>query len=380
MRTYHLLVLLFLLVSVSLSMAEPSTTEPAPLPGKAVTAENGTVGKETSPSSPKISDGNTTDTVETDRSRRVEAEKLIRDLERARRAFLKEIEKSLEADRKTEVVRNKSPHRPSKENPVKSKEMPQEKVGEPPKAPSRSEHIARTVSSGKQPTDIPDYIHVWPEDKTFVPISRIDVNRFVCAHGQVRGHFFSRDKGIVTHKAGKNLFLRIVPDSYAFKHPFELYVVCGTPEEEETYFMILTGEDISSRTVVLQHSAKSTREVRASSSPRVARIVELVKQAFSESFSPGFTITRTLDLIPPKTFGLPKGMKIFRYLEVDTGDWVCELYFLSSSLNVPYRLKEENFVLDDTVAVSALTPVVPANGFGRLLIIREKIKSIFGRR
>lgn len=376
MKIHHFLVVLFLLVSVSLAMAEPSTTEPVSPSQDPVTAENGTVGNGTSPPPPKVTGENTTD-----RAGRVEAETLIRDLERARRTFLREIKKSLEADRKTEVVRNESSLRSSKEEPVKRKERPRKQTEEPAKtpakAPSRPEGSTRTLASGKRPTDIPDYIHVWPEDKTFVPISRIDVNRFVCAHGQVRGHFFSRDKGIVTHKAGKNLFLRIVPDSYAFKHPFELYVVCGTPKEEETYFMILTGEDISSRTVVLQHSAKSTREVR-SSSPRVARIVELVKQAFSESFSPGFTITRTLDVIPPKTFGLPKGMKIFRYLEVDTGDWVCELYFLSSSLNAPYRLKEENFVLDDTVAVSALTPVVPANGFGRLLIIREKIKSIFG--
>ena len=301
----------------------------------------------------------------------------IQALEEAQKQLFKEVEQVLQ-DRSGPPARKEKAHSQKRSEKTASKaNQPSAKEKKGPSLVAGQKSTVRATVRPGEVKGIPDYLHVWPDSKTFVPVSRIDLNRFVCERGKVTGVFFSRDKGFIPYKAGRNLFLRIVPDSFAFEYPAELHVICQHEGKEDTYVLILTPEDVSSRTIILHSSTPAPRESSTAPHPRLKRIIKLVKEGYSENFDSRFTVRRTFLTFPGSRFALPAGVKVVRYLEVDTGDWVVECYLLNSALEQAVKISEVPFIEDDTVAVSVLNPVLPAHGFARVLVIREKAKGVF---
>ena len=232
---------------------------------------------------------------------------------------------------------------------------------------------AELIVKRKDLINIPDYFHVYPEEKNYVVISKIDINRLVCEKGKVMGLFYSKDKGIITKKADNNLFVRIIPGSFAFSHPFELYVECGDNSKRFIYPLIVTSERVSTKTVILHKPKILTQEQKDffKKNTRTSSIIKLIKQAYKETFSESFIVKKVFTPINPLSFEIsPTKAKIIKYMQVDTGKWILDLFFIDALENL--KLKEEQFVKENTIAVSVFDAVLHKGQFGKIVIIREK--------
>jgi hypothetical protein len=208
-------------------------------------------------------------------------------------------------------------------------------------------------------------LYGYPERKNFIRISKTDVNRFVCENGDVTGTIYSEDKGIEVKKAGRNAFLRIRPNSFAFEHPFEFYVICG----DELYTFIVEGDWISASKVVLKDGAGKVEEALDffRGKTREGNIVEIIKKSWNEKWEDGWR-----EIPRYRTMEQTGDYKIVWYKTVDTGTpWVLELFVIEGIGN-PVKLREENFLDGDVVAVSCLEPLVAKGRLGKVAVIREK--------
>ena len=213
---------------------------------------------------------------------------------------------------------------------------------------------------------VPDVLHVWPDVKSYIPVSKIDVNRFVCERGKVVGEIYSNDKGLVVQRAGDSIYLRIAPKTFAFDHPFEFFVVCGEKEKRWTYTMILTPERISTRTAVLHAGSGSKEGGWFVGKTRTDAIVDVVKAAFSEKWPEDFEVHRVFQPVR----GLLSGARVVKYLVVDAGRWVADVYVIDALRNL--HLRDEDFVGEDTVAVAVFDPFIKRGTFGKVVVVREK--------
>jgi len=205
----------------------------------------------------------------------------------------------------------------------------------------------------------------YPERKNYIRISKTDVNRFVCENGDVTGTIYSEDKGIEVKKSGRNAFLRIRPDSFAFEHPFEFYVMC----DEELYTFIIEGEWISASRIVLKDGGRRVEEALDffEGKDRELNVVEVVKKSWNEKWEEGWR-----EIPRFRTVKQTKDCKTVWYKTVDTGTpWVLEM-FIVEGLGQPVKLKEEDFLDGDVVAVSCLDPLVARGRMGKVVVIREK--------
>ena len=238
----------------------------------------------------------------------------------------------------------------------------------------------RSMVSNTSEVIPPDYLHVYPESKAYLTISKVDVNRLFCEDGKVIGEVYSRDKGIIVNKVAGELYLRILPDSFAFKHPFEFYVICGNEEtgEEETYTMIIDTAAISTRTVILHTSWKDRKRLKkAMATTRTDRIKELVRMAYRENFDESMSVRRVFESVSPLKFHIDPSAKVMRYLVVDDSDWILEVYVVAAQ-EVSIEMREEQFVDERTVAVSVLDPRLTPYGFGKVVRIIEKTLPVTG--
>ena len=225
--------------------------------------------------------------------------------------------------------------------------------------------------------NIPDTEYVEPEIKNYVHISKVDMNRFYCEKGKIVGVFYSKDKGIIGRKAGANFFLRIIPNSFAFEHPFELFLMCGDDKTGylNTYEMIVTGERISARTIILKKGVSENIKEQMqffSGNTRTQNIVRLVKASYTEDFPEEFSIYRVFKIINPISFGhSPDEMKIILYKTVDTGMWIVNIYFVEALKNI--TLHNEDFVKENTIAVAVFNPYLEKGQFGKVMVIQDKL-------
>lgn len=205
----------------------------------------------------------------------------------------------------------------------------------------------------------------YPERKNYIRISKTDVNRFVCENGDVTGTIFSEDKGIEVKKSGRNAFLRIRPDSFAFEHPFEFYVMC----DEELYTFIIEGEWISASRIVLKDGGRKVEEALDffKGKDRELNVVEVVRKSWNDKWEEGWR-----EIPRFRTVKQTKDCKTVWYKTVETGTpWVLEM-FIVEGLGQPVKLKEEDFLDGDVIAVSCLDPLVARGRMGKVVVIREK--------
>ena len=243
-------------------------------------------------------------------------------------------------------------------------------------ANSRKRNLNQTLMlTESKNSKVPDYIHVYPEQKAYVPISNVDINRIICERGKVVGLYFSKDKGVIAKAAGSSLYIRVVPDSFAFRHPFEMYIECGEKEYRETYSMIFMGERISTRTVILHSTKTKNIEKYFKKNTRLELITKLIKYSYKEDFPEDFKIKRVFEFINPISFSVrPDTASIIKYLQVDAGKWNVILYIVYAKKDI--TLTESQFVKENTIAVSVFDPILRKNHYSKVVVITEKEKPI----
>jgi hypothetical protein len=227
-----------------------------------------------------------------------------------------------------------------------------------PKSPGKAQDAPKPISGTST-------LYGYLERKNFIRISKTDVNRFVCENGDVTGTIYSEDKGIEVKKAGRNAFLRIRPNSFAFEHPFEFYVTCG----DELYTFIVEGDWISASKVVLKDGAGKVEEALDffRGKTREGNVVDIIKKGWNEKWEDGWR-----EIPRYRAIEQTKDYKVVWYKTVDTGTpWVLEL-FVVEGIGNPVKLKEEDFLDGDVVAVSCLEPLVAKGRLGKVAVIREK--------
>ncbi|WP_207690564.1 TraK domain-containing protein [Desulfonema limicola] len=213
-----------------------------------------------------------------------------------------------------------------------------------------------------------DTIYVYPEKKKYIGLSKVDINRFHCEQGNVTGVIFSEDKGLTVNRSGSNAFLRILPDSYAFESPFELYMICA---EDTLYRIIGDPQWVSARNVILKDGDKKIEQALDffKGKTREENIVRLIKKSWNEDWDPAWTIT-------PKFKPVMKNenYRVSWYRSIDTGsEWVIEQYIVEG-MKGNVRIEESAFVNRQTVAVSCFDPVITNGKLAQVVVVRGKIQ------
>lgn len=232
-------------------------------------------------------------------------------------------------------------------------------------AAAERQHTAPNTNPQLAPDD--DTLYVYPEKKTYLTLSKADINRFLCEGGEVTGVIFSEDKGLHVTRSGVNAFLRIIPDGYAFGSPFELYMICGG---DTLYRMIGDPQWVSARNVILKDGGKKLDQALDFFKGRFREesIVRLIRQSLKEEWDPAWTITPRYALA-----ARTDDYKVTWYRSIDTRtQWTVEQYIIEP-LAGEIRVEETAFVDRRTVAVSCPDPVIAPGKLGQVLVIREKL-------
>ena len=134
---------------------------------------------------------------------------------------------------------------------------------------------------------------VYPEKTVWLRLSNTDVNRIVCAKGEITYVFTSQEKGVVTEIKGDELYVKFkaLLDSETgsikrIKTPTEFYIRCAG----ETYSFIARPRAIPSRSIYLEsrkHLAKPSENILNKMSLDSA-VAEVVRSVFLSRIPPSW--------------------------------------------------------------------------------------------
>lgn len=218
-----------------------------------------------------------------------------------------------------------------------------------------------------------DTIYVMPELRKILDLSRIDINRFHCERGDLSGAIFSEDKGITVTRTGKDAFLRIVPETYAFDIPFELFLICSEGNDSSVYRIIGNPVEEMSKNVILKDdSAKVTDSINFfKGKDRDQVLVEMIEKSWSEEWEPYWKIIPRYQRVANEA-----DYRITWYRTIETNsEWVIEQYIIES-LKDDLPIPETAFVNRNTAAVSVFDPTLKNGQLGQVVVVREIVDSI----
>ena len=226
-------------------------------------------------------------------------------------------------------------------------------------------------TAGARPSN--DTIYVMPESRKTVDLSKTDINRFHCERGELTGTIFSEDKGITVNRSGKDGFLRIIPESYAFEIPFELFMICSEDKESSIYRIIGNPVNELSKNVILKDDGgKVTSAINFfKGKDREQVLVEMIEKSWSEEWETYWKIIPRYQRIANEP-----DYKITWYRTIETmSEWVIEQYIIEA-LTDDLKIPETAFVNRSTAAVSVFDSTIENGRFGQVVVIREIVEKL----
>ncbi|RMB05043.1 TraK domain-containing protein [Eilatimonas milleporae] len=102
---------------------------------------------------------------------------------------------------------------------------------------------------------------VLPDRPTNIVLSNVDINRIVCVSGDIEGHRFSEEKGLVIDTSGQDAFVKFQIEVEGDEHRHvvvrsEIYIQCAGV----TYTLLAKPVDIEAQTVYLVAGATRHKE------------------------------------------------------------------------------------------------------------------------
>ncbi len=143
--------------------------------------------------------------------------------------------------------------------------------------------------------------HILPESTTPVVVSNRDVNRIVCAGGDINNVYFSQEKGLVVTNEGKNAFVKFksIDEGGSLKRitqKTELYVTCAF----NVYTLIMDPQNVDAQTHYLGNgdlqNVKDNQEVYGSM-PDEQRALELTLSVLKNEIPESFTVARSSQVL-----------------------------------------------------------------------------------
>lgn len=240
--------------------------------------------------------------------------------------------------------------------------------------PSKADSKKKQKKTDEISSKLSDTVYVMPEKRKFVTLSKTDINRIHCeGDRKLSGAIFSEDKGIVVNRNGSNGFLRIVPESYAFSAPFELFFICSDDAGSSLYRVIGNPEMELSKNVILKDDGTKMQQGINffKGKHREQALVEMIQITWNENWEPAWKVVpRYKPIVDNEEY------RIIWYRTVKTmSEWTIEQYIVEAKIN-EVHISEVAFVNRHTAAVSVFEPVIKNGQLGQVVVVREKVENI----
>lgn len=228
---------------------------------------------------------------------------------------------------------------------------------------------------------------VTPEAATPIALSNTDINRIVCANGQINDVYFSEEKGLKVSYKGANAFVKYLIKVEASTQRLvtqstEIIVVCGG----EVYTLIAQPQKIDTVTVRLTGGAKKRVKdnlTMLEGIPLEQRVITLIQAAYRDEIPESFIVTNeapTAAIVVPQP-GTNRNGRLFEEIEskkrrtvkVDGLGLSLTEYVIVARKKV--ELKESEFLLPDfgssIIGVSMDPLQLDVGQSGRLFIVEK---------
>jgi len=212
-----------------------------------------------------------------------------------------------------------------------------------------------------------------PEVLTPVDVSNRDVNRIICTD-TVQDVVYSKEKPLELKVIERNVFVKFLIRKEGVKEVYytqkiDMHVICG----DSIYDILMIPKDITSQTILLKNTASKVKKNLSSfkGMAHEAKLIRLLRIAYTEEFSDGFTVT---DLTGNKEFEpyvdySDIDLRARRRVTVEGTGLILTEYVVTAGK--PIELRETDFLgLSKKPCLIALEQnKLPSGGSARLFII-----------
>lgn len=226
---------------------------------------------------------------------------------------------------------------------------------------------------------------VLPEEAKGVTLSSSDLNRIICADGEVKEALTSEEKGLMLKVSGREVFAKFKVSKRSdgklgySTTPTEIYIKCGN----DTYTLIAFPDRLPSQTIKLSSGRKSRMEANTAlyaGLPFEKRVMRVIKEVYTDQIPETYAIIRHKKV--DTTF---KGLSVVLLREVNVegeGIKVKEYSVSLRSRQAPFKLSERSFIKKEfalnPVAISLDKHIIRPGDTARLFVVEQRAESQFG--
>jgi len=217
------------------------------------------------------------------------------------------------------------------------------------------------------------FLSIGPEELAQVEMSSTDVNRIICAGGEIKDVVYSKEKGLTVKVMGSDAFVKFPvlqkDDKLAYADsPMEVYISCG----DAVYSIIASPKKIPPVTVQIEDRKRRLRE-NLSLFKGLAfedKVLRLIKYAYLEEYPDSFAVeAATGESSQPDIKYTSLDVRLRKKVKVDGEGLVLYEYLITPENDM--ELRETDFIplAKRPVSIAIESTAVSKGGNYRLFVV-----------